>query len=128
MHIPPLDWVRFAAVALARGAGGAASWPALRGVSSMVEQRTFNPWVQGSSPWRLTRYLVCYRFQAYYILWISAQICRPVGPTTLTPVLNGAACVLDGSLDPCSRIATWSGDGIGVQIGCDRNRAMPQAF
>jgi Ribbon-helix-helix protein, copG family len=27
---------------------------ALRGVSSMVEQRTFNPWVQGSSPWRPT--------------------------------------------------------------------------
>jgi hypothetical protein len=26
-----------------------------RGVSSMVEQRTFNPWVQGSSPWRPTR-------------------------------------------------------------------------
>jgi hypothetical protein len=25
-----------------------------RGVSSMVEQRTFNPWVQGSSPWRPT--------------------------------------------------------------------------
>src|SRR5215469_5423881 len=27
-----------------------------RGASSMVEQRTFNPWVQGSSPWRPTRH------------------------------------------------------------------------
>src|SRR5437763_16822848 len=25
-----------------------------RGASSTVEQRTFNPWVQGSSPWRPT--------------------------------------------------------------------------
>ena len=28
--------------------------PALRGVSSMAEQRAFNPWVQGSTPWRPT--------------------------------------------------------------------------
>ena len=27
---------------------------ALRGASSMAEQWTFNPWVQGSSPWRPT--------------------------------------------------------------------------
>ncbi len=25
-----------------------------RGVSSMAEQRAFNPWVQGSTPWRPT--------------------------------------------------------------------------
>jgi hypothetical protein len=29
-------------------------WRAPRGASSMAEQRTFNPWVQGSSPWRPT--------------------------------------------------------------------------
>ena len=43
MHIPAPDWVRFAAVALAHGTDRAATGTALRGVSSMVEQRTFNP-------------------------------------------------------------------------------------
>lgn len=38
------------------GAAGAGTLPHNpRGVSSMVEQRTFNPWVQGSSPWRPTK-------------------------------------------------------------------------
>jgi hypothetical protein len=40
--------------ARSRGANSAASQTGAGGVSSMVEQRTFNPWVQGSSPWRPT--------------------------------------------------------------------------
>ena len=35
--------------------GGARLGRAPRGASSMAEQRTFNPWVQGSSPWRPTQ-------------------------------------------------------------------------
>ena len=43
----PEESVRFGAVALVIGG-------APRGASSTVEQRTFNPLVQGSSPWRPT--------------------------------------------------------------------------
>ena len=35
--------------------GGARLGREPRGASSMAEQRTFNPWVQGSSPWRPTQ-------------------------------------------------------------------------
>jgi uncharacterized protein len=43
----PVKWVRFVA-------GAPATSRPSRGVSSMAEQRAFNPWVQGSTPWRPT--------------------------------------------------------------------------